>query len=469
METKQDMKAEDSNTPQETQDKQEVSEESTKDTEVSDSTPKEPEQEAHKSSGSSKSDDSKTTEEAKVDADEPKAVEKEVTPGDGTPEVGDVEEGKIIETGNKKDSKFNYRDYSHIESTHSESGALSPNSSAIRVQKLPAKLNAMLSNPEFQHIISWMPHGRSWKVHNPHAFVEEVIPKYFEYTNYNSFVRLVNAWGFRRITKGPDRNSYYHELFLRGMPHLHAKMHRLTANEKKVPVDPEDEPDFYKISALCPLPPATPAHSNPAMMNKGVAIAPLPHQQGARNPLQYQKQMLAKQQAAMAGQFAGMGGMNMGGFDPFAARMAGMNPNVAMQAAAAQMEEEELALAAASGGGSGIMGSGFQQRADFLAAQEMRLREQERRLYLAGAAAGPTPGSMAGIPVYGSNEGNGMGRLGRGGMMPPPGMGGGMGMLGVEDAMMGMGGGVSSAMMARLQQQQQGSSQGGQSQFGKGS
>ena len=28
----------------------------------------------------------------------------------------------------------------------------------------PAKLHAILSNPEYAHIISWMPHGRSWKI-----------------------------------------------------------------------------------------------------------------------------------------------------------------------------------------------------------------------------------------------------------------------------------------------------------------
>ena len=39
------------------------------------------------------------------------------------------------------------------------------------------------------------------------------------------------------------------------MPHLHATMHRLTANEKKAPLDPENEPDFYRISELFPLPP----------------------------------------------------------------------------------------------------------------------------------------------------------------------------------------------------------------------
>jgi hypothetical protein len=112
-----------------------------------------------------------------------------------------------------------YHDYSRSKSaTPSLTDAvarLSPpprTASPLRVHKLPSKLNAMLSDPEFNSIISWMPHGRSWKVHNAHLFLEQVIPRFFEYTNYNSFIRLVNAWGFRRILKGPDRNSYYHEV-----------------------------------------------------------------------------------------------------------------------------------------------------------------------------------------------------------------------------------------------------------------
>ena len=115
-----------------------------------------------------------------------------------------------IEPRESSREKFVYRDFSSREADRA--GRSSSPNSTIRVQKLPAKLNAMLSNPNFAHIISWMPHGRAWKVHNAHAFVEEVVPRYFEYTNYNSFIRLVNAWGFRRILKGPDRNSYYHEV-----------------------------------------------------------------------------------------------------------------------------------------------------------------------------------------------------------------------------------------------------------------
>ncbi len=98
----------------------------------------------------------------------------------------------------------------------------------IRKQVLPVKLNLMLSDPKFSHIISWMPHGRAWRVFRPKEFTEFVAPIYFEYPNYNSFIRLVNAWGFRRVTTGVDTNAYYHEvsLFIQlEMTFLHMRLH----------------------------------------------------------------------------------------------------------------------------------------------------------------------------------------------------------------------------------------------------
>lgn len=83
---------------------------------------------------------------------------------------------------------------------------------SIRVQKFPVKLYAILARPEFSEIITWMPHGRSWKVLKPNAFETLVMPLFFEYSNYHSFNRLVNAWSFRRFSSGPDRGSYYHEV-----------------------------------------------------------------------------------------------------------------------------------------------------------------------------------------------------------------------------------------------------------------
>jgi hypothetical protein len=74
------------------------------------------------------------------------------------------------------------------------------------------KLHMMLSTPEFAHIITWLPHGRSWRILKQHEFEEQIIPRFFRHGRYSSFARQVNGWGFRRITQGDDWNSYYHEV-----------------------------------------------------------------------------------------------------------------------------------------------------------------------------------------------------------------------------------------------------------------
>ncbi len=60
----------------------------------------------------------------------------------------------------------------------------------------PSKLYEMLHDSQTQgreHIISWDPDGKSFKVHQPEAFVTEVMPKYFNQTKYRSFQRMVGA------------------------------------------------------------------------------------------------------------------------------------------------------------------------------------------------------------------------------------------------------------------------------------
>ena len=112
---------------------------------------------------------------------------------------------------------YKYRDFSTMpeeqdseeEQSSAQRGSLE---SSIRVQKFPVKLYAILAQKEFHDIITWMPHGRSWKVLKPNLFESMVMPLFFEYSNYHSFNRLVNAWSFRRISSGPDRGSYYHEV-----------------------------------------------------------------------------------------------------------------------------------------------------------------------------------------------------------------------------------------------------------------
>lgn len=118
--------------------------------------------------------------------------------------------------------QYTYRDYSHV-TKDDDPGLVVDNpppippsrtnlESSIRVQKFPVKLYVILAQKEFHDIISWLPHGRSWKILKPALFESMVMPLFFEYSNYHSFNRLVNAWSFRRISGGPDRGSYYHEV-----------------------------------------------------------------------------------------------------------------------------------------------------------------------------------------------------------------------------------------------------------------
>lgn len=153
---------------------------------------------------------------------------------------------------------YKYRDFASVPEDHEAEAAPAQANrsleSSIRVQKFPVKLYSILAQKEFSDIITWMPHGRSWKVLKPNLFESLVMPLFFEYSNYHSFNRLVNAWSFRRISSGPDRGSYYHELFLRGKPHLQKYMRRLPKTHKKLPMKKQDEPDFYKLDKASPLP-----------------------------------------------------------------------------------------------------------------------------------------------------------------------------------------------------------------------
>jgi len=61
----------------------------------------------------------------------------------------------------------------------------------------PAKLHAIVSTPEYQHIIAWKPHGRAWALLDKSLFVSVVLPKHFNHSNFGSFNRSVNGWGFK--------------------------------------------------------------------------------------------------------------------------------------------------------------------------------------------------------------------------------------------------------------------------------
>jgi len=153
------------------------------------------------------------------------------------------------ESGDNGIKGYVYRDRSHISPTQTDLEAIQRDRDTHHfAQRLPTKLNRMLQDPELSGVIEWMPHGRSWRIIDRDEFRARALPTYFQHSNMASFIRLVNAWGFRRVQFGVDYDSYYHELFLRGKQHLHVQMRRLLQDERKAPPEPSNGcSDFYDM------------------------------------------------------------------------------------------------------------------------------------------------------------------------------------------------------------------------------
>lgn len=82
-----------------------------------------------------------------------------------------------------------------------------------------------LSDKRYHHgmhngILSWLPHGRAFCIHDPSRFETEVMPLYIRMTKLSSFYRQLKAYGFIELRQDGSKKYFYHEMFLRGKPFL---------------------------------------------------------------------------------------------------------------------------------------------------------------------------------------------------------------------------------------------------------
>ncbi len=97
----------------------------------------------------------------------------------------------------------------------------------------PFKLHLMLDSAErdcHSHIVSWVNGGTAFKVHDNKAFVNQVMPNYFDQSKYESFRRQLNLYQFKRVAKGDDRGVISHPKLVQGSRHLCKEITR-TKNE----------------------------------------------------------------------------------------------------------------------------------------------------------------------------------------------------------------------------------------------
>ena len=95
-----------------------------------------------------------------------------------------------------------------------------------------------------EHIVSWQPHGRAFRVHKPNDFLSFILPRYFKQTQYKSFQRQLYTYGFKRISGKTMRDcgAYYHEDFVRGQQQKAMKIMRIKLSKQQISRQQEGNP-----------------------------------------------------------------------------------------------------------------------------------------------------------------------------------------------------------------------------------
>lgn len=107
-------------------------------------------------------------------------------------------------------------------------------SDQLRSTQFPFRLHNMLDDAErsgHAHIVSWCPGGDSFKIHKPAKLIN-VLQKYFRQSKFKSFLRQLQGYNFKRITRGKDQGVVSHPLFLRGRRSVSTLMRRKRVGPK---------------------------------------------------------------------------------------------------------------------------------------------------------------------------------------------------------------------------------------------
>ncbi|KAL7539123.1 hypothetical protein ACHAWF_006309 [Thalassiosira exigua] len=120
----------------------------------------------------------------------------------------------------------------------------------------PVKFHRMLDqirDEGHSDIVSWLSHGRAFKIHQPKEFAATIMPRFFNQSKYTSFQRQLNLYGFSRCCRGRDSGAYHHPFFLRNKLSLAKNIVRTKIKgngHKTMRLDHEVDPDFYAMPSL---------------------------------------------------------------------------------------------------------------------------------------------------------------------------------------------------------------------------
>ncbi|EOY09164.1 Heat shock factor protein, putative [Theobroma cacao] len=115
------------------------------------------------------------------------------------------------------------------------------------------KTYMLVEDPITDDVISWNADGTGFVVWQPAEFARDLLPTLFKHSNFSSFVRQLNTYGFRKVAT--SRWEFCNEMFRKGDRELLCNIRRRKAWANKqqtaatIQVSPQDSDEDQKSSS----------------------------------------------------------------------------------------------------------------------------------------------------------------------------------------------------------------------------
>ncbi|BAT85247.1 hypothetical protein LR48_Vigan03g213700 [Vigna angularis] len=76
------------------------------------------------------------------------------------------------------------------------------------------KTYMLVEDPATDNVVSWNVDGTAFVVWQPAEFARDLLPTFFKHSNFSSFVRQLNTYGFRKVAT--SRWEFFNERFKKG-------------------------------------------------------------------------------------------------------------------------------------------------------------------------------------------------------------------------------------------------------------